>query len=167
MSLNDIFGPFKGRPDHPDMTKLVDIILQQDGKTEDADFDMESHLSSIIDPTSVSFLSLQRAIRIANSVSDKALLAKLSTMWIDGFLVGVELTRRRHVDTSVSIAQDQIQDDIRYGRFTAEEITCFADLHDHVDANMYGFITADDLDHGNAVQAALDAWIRGGGLRSD
>lgn len=167
MSLNDIFGTFPGRPDHPDMTKLVDIILQQDGKTEDADFDMESHLSSIIDPTSVSFLSLQRAIRIANSVSDKALLAKLSTMWIDGFLVGVELAKRAAVDASVVTAKFEIRSDIVSGRFKATDIECFADLHDHVDANMYGNLDSNDLDHANAVQDKLDAWIRGGGLLPD
>jgi hypothetical protein len=55
-------------------------------------------------------------------------------------------------------------------------VTSFSDLHDHVDANEFGGFTRDDCpfftesgldtDKVNAVQDALDAWIKGGALKT-
>lgn len=65
-------------------------------------------------------------------------------------------------------AKAEILTDLRDGRFTADDITCFADLHDFVDANEYGDIPCEDPDEmcavGNAMQDTLDHWIKAGGL---
>jgi len=51
--------------------------------------------------------------------------------------------------------------------------TCasYSELHDYVDANGYGGAFEDDFDNEetdfwNAVQDAVDAWIKAGGLKS-
>lgn len=51
-------------------------------------------------------------------------------------------------------------------------VASFSELHDYVDANEYGGLCedwameGDYIAFGNAVQDAVDAWIRAGGVRS-
>lgn len=77
------------------------------------------------------------------------------------------------VKVHVTIAKEQILADLAAGRFDADDITTFADLHDHVDANCYGDLEtmeagAASFDQfmvmANRVQDALDRWIKDGGL---
>ena len=75
------------------------------------------------------------------------------------------------VKVHVTIAKEQILADLAAGLFAVEDIECFADLHDHVDANEYGRledVEASSNDQRliicNRVQDALDRWIREGGL---
>jgi hypothetical protein len=70
----------------------------------------------------------------------------------------------------------EIEEDIETGvvvETNVTGITRFADLHDHVDANEYGGLTEDAfsaafpapgdfIEAANAVQNALDEWIRAG-----
>lgn len=79
--------------------------------------------------------------------------------------------------------------DAKAGKFTADEITSFSDLHDHVDANLYAFenengineelYPAEPTDEGrsdawwetmisltNEAQYFIDKWIQDGGLRA-
>lgn len=81
-------------------------------------------------------------------------------------------------DIAAAVAQtkDEILCDVERGVVPAD-VGSFGDLHDHVDANTYGGICDDDGpwavvlddDEGvaavNEVQGAVDAWIRGGGIR--
>ena len=75
------------------------------------------------------------------------------------------------VAAAVALAKEEILQDIADG-IVAATINCFSDLHDHVDANMYGGLgdcehewSTDDAfcDFANAVQAALDAWLQARG----
>jgi hypothetical protein len=99
--LDDIFGPtpMGPRPTHPDFAQLVDLILQQDGKTEDPNFDMDAHLASIVDPESVSYIALQRAFRMVslmgmNPIERPEVAVKLASLWIDAFCIGYGLAAR-------------------------------------------------------------------------
>jgi hypothetical protein len=81
-----------------------------------------------------------------------------------------------NIAQAVEDGKREIREDIASGRFTAQQIRSFSDLHDFVDANEYGGLCEEQfsqerfssveawVDHGNAVQGALDAWIKGGGL---
>lgn len=78
--------------------------------------------------------------------------------------------RQRQIATIVTLAKKQIREDVAAGH-VPRTVASFAALHDHVDANEYG---ADAVpwrpisgvcDVLNPAQAALDGWIRRGGLR--
>jgi hypothetical protein len=88
-------------------------------------------------------------------------------------------TGERRLAAVVEQAKDEIVEDVRAGRVPVD-VETFADLHDHVDANCYGglcdegdttgrFGWNDDgtpnCDEANALDNALDEWIRSGGLR--
>lgn len=79
--------------------------------------------------------------------------------------------------SQVSEVLDMIRDDMTAGMFRADQITCFADLHDYVDANMYalelglpfGSEVATEADpagcrYVNALDDAVDKAIRAGAL---
>lgn len=93
MSLDDVFGPFEGRPQHPDFAKLVDVVLQQDGKTEDADFNFPAFLAEFLDPDSITYMAKQRAMRTVanagkNPTLNMGLVAMVASAYIDGFTTG-------------------------------------------------------------------------------
>jgi hypothetical protein len=71
---------------------------------------------------------------------------------------------------AIAQAKTEIAEDVAAGHIPAT-VETFADLHEYVDANMYGAeierVEGDVesmIDAVNAVQGALDAWIKGGGL---
>jgi hypothetical protein len=89
-------------------------------------------------------------------------------------------------EARIALAKSEILAFIRDGRIPAD-VPTFAALHDHIDANELGALCdestwpamridedgeADPDDHAawmaecNAVQGAVDAWIRGGGART-
>lgn len=100
--LDDLFGPgpMGDRPDHDDFKALVHLVLQQDGKTEDADFDMDAYLASMGDPGSISYVAIQRALRVLQLITgpdlqgDHHLWIMLSSLWIDGFMIGARFADR-------------------------------------------------------------------------
>jgi len=62
----------------------------------------------------------------------------------------------------------EILDDVRLG-VVPPTVESFSELHDYVDANVYGGLCDEedvDIDDANAVQDILDPWIREGGLVS-
>lgn len=72
------------------------------------------------------------------------------------------------VEAAVALGKSEILQDIADGTVPVT-IDCFGDLHDYVDANMYGGLgeceyewpTEDGFcDYGNAIQDALDAWLK-------
>lgn len=100
MSLSDIFGEFPGRPEHEDFRVLVDIVLHQDGLTEDRHFDFPAHLATMVDPESLEHMATQRALRVLagigrNPANNPTLLAALAGMYLDAFMVGCQFERRR------------------------------------------------------------------------
>ena len=97
----DIFGPspMGPRPTHRDFARLVDIILRQDGRTEDATFDMDAHLAAVVDPASVSYVALQRGFRLAALMGvdprrSPGMAVQLASLWGDAFMVGAAFMDR-------------------------------------------------------------------------
>ncbi len=84
-----------------------------------------------------------------------------------------EMTDANAVAVVVEIAKAEILADVMTGHVPAT-VASFAELHDHVDANCYGgaedawFEGCTDntefVAFWNAVQDALDSWIRAGGI---
>lgn len=76
------------------------------------------------------------------------------------------------LEAAIDRAKREILDEVQAGRFVGSQITCFADLHDHMDANTLGGLADDDfpldgdeqIEFGNALQAALDEWIKNNGM---
>lgn len=71
---------------------------------------------------------------------------------------------------AIQLGKEEITDDIEHGVVPAT-VGSFSELHDYVDANLYGglcdavgdgFEWADDIDACNEVQNALDSWIKNG-----
>jgi hypothetical protein len=100
MSLNDVFGEFPGRPDHPDFALLVDVVLQQDGKTEDKGFDIEEYMAPMIDPPSLTHMAQQRALRTVAMMgrdprNNPKLVNVIASMYFDGFFTGYHFREKR------------------------------------------------------------------------
>lgn len=100
MSLNDVFGQFPGRPDHPDFAALADIVLQQDGRSYDADFDFGTYLGQFIDPASLRHMCQQRATMIVarmgkNPDLNARLVEAVAASMLDAFMVGYLFHQRR------------------------------------------------------------------------
>jgi hypothetical protein len=77
---------------------------------------------------------------------------------------GKPLTR---LEQAISRGKGELLQDVRQGKIPAS-VRSFAQLHDYLDANYYGgAFEQNDLtiQEWNQVQAALDQWIAGGGLR--
>jgi hypothetical protein len=79
-------------------------------------------------------------------------------------------------DGAVALLTERVKREVLYDVVAGtvpEEVSCFADLHDHVDANGYGgaFLWTGDFRNEhctrlwNRVQDGVDAWLRGGGHR--
>ena len=74
------------------------------------------------------------------------------------------------LERAIERSKSEILEDIAEGTIPA---TCasYRELHDYVDANGYGGAFEHDFDNEetgfwNAVQDAVDAWIKAGGLNS-
>lgn len=100
MSLNDLFGNFPGRPDHPDFAMLSDVVLRQDAKTEDRSFDTETYIASMIDPPSLAHMATQRAKRMIgilglNPDNSSPLVAAIAGAYVDAFMTGYHFHIKR------------------------------------------------------------------------
>jgi hypothetical protein len=92
--LNDVFGFRPDRPTHPDMAALSNVVLRHDGNTEDADFSVEQHLAQIIDPDVLVYMAKQRVYRMVGGNVPDDLLAKLCTIFLDGFMIATRWSER-------------------------------------------------------------------------
>src|SRR4051812_22099653 len=94
MSLDDVFGSFPGRPQHPDMTALSEILLALDAKSYDmgAEGSFAEFLGGFVDPGSAVHVAQQRALRslarLSPRISQQELMAALAGAWLDAFMVG-------------------------------------------------------------------------------
>lgn len=93
--LDDLFGPtpIGPRPTHPDFQKLVHLVLEHDGKTEDPDYDIDADLAAICDTESISYMALQRGFRMAglmgiDPIANPGVAVKLASLWIDAWMLG-------------------------------------------------------------------------------
>ena len=103
MSLNDIFGQFPGRPDHPDFARLSEIVLQQDGRSYDPDFDYGEYMARYIDPASIRHMAQQRCQRTLESLGRspgyEMVLAAMGAAWLDAFVAGYTFHERKTAAT--------------------------------------------------------------------
>jgi hypothetical protein len=99
MSLNDVFGDFPGRPDHPDFARLSDIVLQQDGRSYDPGFDYAEYLAQFIDPASLRHMARERSKQVAGKMPERLTLedmvAALGAVYLDAFMVGYQFHARK------------------------------------------------------------------------
>lgn len=94
--MDDAFGKIGPRPDNPTFWKLSEIVLRADGAMDDAtpeakQAEWERIMHEVIDELdSVSYMALQRAMRMtANPVE----MARLATLWLDGFSAGAHYVK--------------------------------------------------------------------------
>lgn len=94
--LGDLFGSFPNRPNHPDFWVLSDVVLQQDGVTEDKDFDFEAHLAKTVNPESLYYLANHRlgATGRQLGIPHQTMLITGLGVFIDAFLLGVNYQRK-------------------------------------------------------------------------
>lgn len=94
-----IIGPtveYPHRPSHLDFDVLSALIIALDGEADDAgkDFDLNAVTGRYVDPESLAYLAMQRAIRAlhittaAEVASHTDEVIKLSVMYHDGFIMG-------------------------------------------------------------------------------
>jgi hypothetical protein len=87
--MTDAFDPHPGRPDHPDFWKLSDVILQQDGKTEDEDFDLAAWVSEVCDLDVVFYMAMQRGLRMGVPPG------VAFPLWLDAFMAGAAYAKKK------------------------------------------------------------------------
>ena len=103
MTTGPFDGPFMGdfpsRPDNDDFWKLSELVLQQDGKTEDPNFDFDAYIASVVDPASLTYfreqrvgMALQRAAPMLRRPGGQQIVAE--SIWLDAFMLGVAFGRR-------------------------------------------------------------------------
>lgn len=95
------------RPDHPDLLRLIELVDEWDRAIDDAgdggekDRVYEMIAADKVDPQAASYVGMQRALRaygvddLPGMVNRMAEVARGTTLWMEGVLVGVELERRR------------------------------------------------------------------------
>jgi hypothetical protein len=98
-AMNEAFGNFPDRPDHPDFWKLSEIVLGLDGAIEEAERTGGSDVfhdlaTEHCDLRSQLYMATQRVQRFLLELGpvDGAMLA--ASAWIDGFQVGVRFGRK-------------------------------------------------------------------------
>jgi len=100
MSINDFFGDFPDRPTHEDFTALADVVLEQDGKLEDADFDFAAYLDETVNHESLEYMALHRARQFTSRMGlvDPAVAGAieplLAAIFMDAFLLGTTYQER-------------------------------------------------------------------------
>lgn len=106
-TLDEEFGEFPGRPKHPDLKVLSDIIISMDGQAEvlsltgetTQEFFQRRFREAGIDEGSISWMAQQRSIMASGVISDTPLgplLSELlSAVWIEAALVGIAFERHK------------------------------------------------------------------------
>lgn len=114
MTLDEEFGEFPGRPDHPDLKALSDIVISMDGQAEvlsltgesTEEFFQRRFKEAGIDEKAISWMAQQRALMASGVLSDtpfgpfQELLGELlAAVWIEAALVGIAFEQHKHPDT--------------------------------------------------------------------
>lgn len=106
MNIDDILGNFPQRPDHQHFWRLSNIILKLDDRMDSAitkdekDAVWTDNVGRWVDESSVTYMAVQRAYRVAGANSPAAIranfteIAKTSVSWLEGFQVGAEFASR-------------------------------------------------------------------------
>lgn len=103
--MSDVFGERPARPDTAEFWRLSEIVLRLDGAMEAAatgaekDQVWEARVTEHVELEALTYMAMQRAIRALGlrtrvDVALRSLdVAKLSGMYIDGFIAGCEFTK--------------------------------------------------------------------------
>ncbi len=98
MSDPDDFLNYPGRPQHPDMMALSDLILQLDGQATEGGRDVGELVGEFADVECVSYLAINR-VRRAEQLTHRAFNMRqavtASALWLEGFVMGARWERRR------------------------------------------------------------------------
>lgn len=98
-NLDDIYGPFPGRPNHPDMQTLSEIVVALDNMADNTEtFDFTSFIGETVDLESLIYLGLQRGMRMGYFT--EAQLQKVNALYCDAFMVGAEFGKRRAAEAA-------------------------------------------------------------------
>jgi len=91
-AMQDFFGPFPGRPDHPDFWKLSEVVLSLDAPADEvgASALLDACTKVPIDLDTVMYMATQRASRVYGA----SLAGLVAGLWIDGFMAGERYSRR-------------------------------------------------------------------------
>lgn len=90
MSQADDFSSFfnvPGRPEHPDLMKLSDVILKLDGRATEGGESFEAIVGDVIDVKSLSYMAQQRIRWAYPNISEEGASA-MAAMFLNGFLAG-------------------------------------------------------------------------------
>lgn len=99
-------NPIPPRPEHPDMEVIASIMSTYDMRMDVADDDAKEEVwlelvGQIVDRESLIYAAMQRAYRAtgAQTVADVQMMmpqiARLSSAWLEGFVVGAMVERQR------------------------------------------------------------------------
>lgn len=95
--VNDVYGRVPGRPSHPDFWRLVEVVQQFDirmdaERNQRRRAELFDHtVNEQVDLESITYMAMQRALRIATDPRDQAMLA---AMYVEAFLVGATFKER-------------------------------------------------------------------------
>jgi len=96
-AMDDAFGRIGPRPDTPTFWKLSEIVLRSDGAleaaetSEDKQLEWQRLMHEVIDDLdAVSYVALQRAMRLTNNAAE---LASLASLWLDAFSAGAHYVK--------------------------------------------------------------------------
>lgn len=113
-NLDDIYGPFPGRPDHPDMQTLSEIVVALDNMADNAEtFDLVAVVNERVDFESLMHLAFQRVLRVGavEALSSPVMAQVATSLYCDAFMVGAEFGRRRAIEAADAASIAQITDD--------------------------------------------------------
>lgn len=100
MDIKDVFGSMPQRPNTKDFWRLSEIVLEMDGAMQAAQTDddkeavWQRYMGEHCDHNSLYYVALQRSMHIlgvqtaADAMAQFGLLAKLTTVYSEGFVVG-------------------------------------------------------------------------------
>lgn len=91
--LND--PRFPKRPTHPDFWRMSEVVLQNDGKSDEGNESLEQIVKDTVDPESLAYFAMQRAGKACqNSGLPEALVPVLGSVWMDAFMAGAHFQKR-------------------------------------------------------------------------
>lgn len=82
------------RPNHPDFWRLANLVLQADGRAEEDPARAEKMVADIVDPDTLSYMALQRAMRLVGAETreqvdaNKHEVMRLAAIYFDAFILG-------------------------------------------------------------------------------
>lgn len=94
-NLDDIYGPFPGRPNHPDMQTLSEIVVALDNLTTGDGFDFETFVNEVVNVECLSYLAVQRIMRLGAAPTPM-----LAGFYCDAFMAGAEFGKRRATEAT-------------------------------------------------------------------